>query len=1078
MTWDLLDENCSDISDWADEDVRAAVSEVDPAGQFRFDTNTSSVTNDYCQRSRNIGSYPDIFTLEIKLYHDALGAIGDIDYFGINLRQADKCLFINFNSDGLRIHDTNSGYTNVGADLVKEGVSAEWQIWRFLVDYTGVASEGTVDVYLKDSTHDWEKVGTAIPCSTEGSFDDGYTHLQQNGRTHDDRITHIDYMKIATGLNIPGLYDINNDFRSVDYELKDINNDFRTKIEELYDINNDFRMANALIYDINNKFNTKYRILPEHFLDDNLLRVYDVHDTMEDNVPIDEWHVIQYSNLGSTIVKGYDTKIVKKQEPGSSEYEIFYQFMNSDNLIRVKEFWHENDGDGYLLVKESDCAEDYPIFVNQGDVDRHFGHGVYEIWESGIYIEDVTIDNYVTYLDTEQINTDAGTFDCIKVKIYQTLTNESWWEHYTYTIWFEPTIGIIKREMIEIDWEEGGEESEQRTVYTLKEYCKLYDINNDIRTITEVIGDFNNKIHTVIRPEININNKFNLALEAEVIDVNNDIRTHRLQISDIKNDFRLLASYQVPGDAGILPLGKSKFTVKINDEDKTSILDLDSLSWTETLNSSFEASFILAVPYDSPLCPSENQSVEILFNNHRKFYGYITNINKISNPEGIRILAENEYWNLNKTEVNFNVGRNQERESGTYYSTIKSALCSLGFNHDIGNFIPTKMSLVGAKADIISQLVKESGNFGWFITPDGTYKLQTSGSGDCITLEEQQLGENLGLYQMIEHNIVEDSSGVVNKLKVIMGEDIIPGYNNEFKFSYVNAKTIEYDQNAMEHLRGLSIGFPYWGTKYIPGYEPFPCSKYVQSIEWLDPLKNYYCTLRRTSSWGDYKITYLCGTIPGSGRPFLYKYVRGVRIKYGWLCDNAKVVYSTPHWLIWGGIYAEARKDRNFYVTMGDYPKQIQKDLVLSNLNVQQEVNYRTWSGEQKYRIKTYCDWEWIPYPEGEETKREYCRTEKEWWGEVNVEKYIKIWGHNDEAYARNYANWQLSKTCDVKKRGTVTITMDCADFYGIDLSKRIKIGNDYLNIVSINYNVGSYLVVLTLESQRAYKRTVSIPVH
>lgn len=203
MTWDLLDEDCSDISDWDDVDFDIAVSEVDPAGQFRFDTNSGAAGNAYARRIRDIGSYPNTFTIEIKLYHDAIGIRTATDYFSFLCSQADERVFISFSSDGLYLRKPDADFIEVGTDLVKHGGSAEWQTWRFLQTFTGVTGEGTCDVYLKDSTHDWEKVGTAIPSGRVAVDADGSTYISQFGYTTDDMVTHVDYIKIATGLHIP-----------------------------------------------------------------------------------------------------------------------------------------------------------------------------------------------------------------------------------------------------------------------------------------------------------------------------------------------------------------------------------------------------------------------------------------------------------------------------------------------------------------------------------------------------------------------------------------------------------------------------------------------------------------------------------------------------------------------------------------------------------------------------------------------------------------------------------------------------------------------------------------------------------
>lgn len=201
MAWDLLDEDCSDISDWDDDDTDTAVSEVSPAGQFRLDTNLGAAGNAIAQISRDIGSFPNTFTIEIKLYHDTLGTRADSDYFVIRPEQGDERSYIYFATDGCYVRD-NSGFYEVGTDLVKHGGSAEWQTWRFLITYTGTAGAGTCDVYLKDSTHNWEKVGTNMACSYQIAGTDGELRVAQSGYVTDNMVTHVDYFRIATGLVI------------------------------------------------------------------------------------------------------------------------------------------------------------------------------------------------------------------------------------------------------------------------------------------------------------------------------------------------------------------------------------------------------------------------------------------------------------------------------------------------------------------------------------------------------------------------------------------------------------------------------------------------------------------------------------------------------------------------------------------------------------------------------------------------------------------------------------------------------------------------------------------------------------
>ena len=200
IDWDLLDEDCADFNTptWVDNDDGVAVSEIDPAGQFRLDTNAGAAGNDFAKRTADIGSYPNESTHEFKVYHDDIGTQTNTDLFQWIARQATKSIITRFCSDGLFVRH-NGAYTEVGTNLVKEAGTAEWQTWRFLIDF----SNTTCDIYLNDSTHSWEKVGTSIDCNSTGTYTDGETALAQFGSTTDNMVSHVDCIKAATGLYRP-----------------------------------------------------------------------------------------------------------------------------------------------------------------------------------------------------------------------------------------------------------------------------------------------------------------------------------------------------------------------------------------------------------------------------------------------------------------------------------------------------------------------------------------------------------------------------------------------------------------------------------------------------------------------------------------------------------------------------------------------------------------------------------------------------------------------------------------------------------------------------------------------------------
>jgi len=192
---DLLNEDCAAISGWTDADVDTAVSEVDPAGQFRFDTNTGAAGNAYAYRRRDIASPPNQFTVEIKTYFDTIGATTDTDHAAFYYTTATWFFYVEFGSDGLLVLKTGAGKTEVGADIVKHGGAAAWQTWRFEVDKSGGEAAATVEVFLDNVSQG------VVDCDYEGGTPaDGRCILIQYGFTTNDMVTHFDYVKIGTGL--------------------------------------------------------------------------------------------------------------------------------------------------------------------------------------------------------------------------------------------------------------------------------------------------------------------------------------------------------------------------------------------------------------------------------------------------------------------------------------------------------------------------------------------------------------------------------------------------------------------------------------------------------------------------------------------------------------------------------------------------------------------------------------------------------------------------------------------------------------------------------------------------------------
>jgi len=194
IDWDLLDEDCAGIADWVDGDTGTAVSEVDPAGQFRFDTNAGAAGDAYAYRYRDEGSPPDRFTMEIKTYFDDIGLVAASDHCSFQYHTATWMMGVNFASDGLFVYKTGGATTEVGTNIVLEGGVAAWQTWKFEVDKSGGEASATVEVYLDNISQG------IFDCDFETGGNDGRVDIVLYGKGTDNMVSHFDYIRIGTGI--------------------------------------------------------------------------------------------------------------------------------------------------------------------------------------------------------------------------------------------------------------------------------------------------------------------------------------------------------------------------------------------------------------------------------------------------------------------------------------------------------------------------------------------------------------------------------------------------------------------------------------------------------------------------------------------------------------------------------------------------------------------------------------------------------------------------------------------------------------------------------------------------------------
>jgi hypothetical protein len=126
-----------------------------------------------------------------------LGTLAQADRFALQYGTATWILLVGFASDGLYVYKAGAASSEVGTNIVKCNASAAWQTWRFQVDKSSGEANATVAVYL-DNVYQ----GT-FDCDYQpvGGITNGRVFLDLSGTTTDDMVCHVDYIKIATGID-------------------------------------------------------------------------------------------------------------------------------------------------------------------------------------------------------------------------------------------------------------------------------------------------------------------------------------------------------------------------------------------------------------------------------------------------------------------------------------------------------------------------------------------------------------------------------------------------------------------------------------------------------------------------------------------------------------------------------------------------------------------------------------------------------------------------------------------------------------------------------------------------------------
>jgi hypothetical protein len=635
------------------------------------------------------------------------------------------------------------------------------------------------------------------------------------------------------------------------------------------------------------------------------------------------------------------------------------------------------------------------------------------------------------------------------------------------------------------------------------------NINNFINTVIQVLKNINNKINFVKQELFHIVQKCNTA----VLTINNvksafhsvygirqfilnKIGTLGITKSDINNDFRIKFAWQKAGLAGAQSLGKEYIKVYFNsggtgDIDVEQIdVDVDSISIGKVINASHNASLVLARPYDASK-PAFETIVKIKYNDYLLYKGKIVTVNPTDNPEHISIECLDKYWDENRQKTWAYVGHIlTNNHAGSISNPVFlqpfDFLTEWGFlsNFEGGHFIPQTIDVFDTpRSDAITEVITNCGNFGWYYDENDVKRIWRGGAGSIINVEKQEIGKNIGLYQVINHQITESVENLVNKLRVELGTStrVIPGrqqetreYKQHWLSTYRISAIPDWDSGLEGNASRGGYGYNYHkpGTNYGDVFKKFRFMTlfYDPTIQggWTDIIPPYVVI---ETGFGQglsipsgklgkleegYSIDWDEGTLT-LNEPFYFYDVDSKGRVVNRRAPNITLILTREKYITRTEVDGHDTPDQEIesqlgFITekMGDYPVTVLDVLSLEGLSNQESFTYAS-------RATSYG------------TSRSTSIS------------YVNVPGWNDNPFGGDIASWHLSKTCDPKITGTITLTLDAVLFYGIDLTKRIMIPGiltQPLNIMSMSYNMSDFTVTLNVENWRYFNRSVNFVSH
>jgi len=194
-SWDLQDEDWSDITDWTSISAGTATVEESPSSQLHLNAGDSSGTDSDAGKYQVFVTDQAEFTIELRIKFDQIANYGTQIKDGVQITAfngMNQYILVIF-ADQIRYYSTD--WNVFCSDSISTGV---WYTYRIVCDSPG-SGGGDLAVY---------RGGTLIGSKTDArvwSSDNGRVDIQVHNWSASPEETecHVDYLKVATGLHPP-----------------------------------------------------------------------------------------------------------------------------------------------------------------------------------------------------------------------------------------------------------------------------------------------------------------------------------------------------------------------------------------------------------------------------------------------------------------------------------------------------------------------------------------------------------------------------------------------------------------------------------------------------------------------------------------------------------------------------------------------------------------------------------------------------------------------------------------------------------------------------------------------------------